>query len=76
MRLSPTVWSPDEAALTDGSSQTVASTRQAAQAFAGKEAFGKFTDATGVAVGLQAYVGRLPGVRFAIGLINAGLIGV
>ena len=31
MRLSPTVWSPDEAALTDGSSQTVASTRQAAR---------------------------------------------
>ena len=46
-----------------------------AQAFVGTQAFGKFTDAAGIAVGLEAYAGRLPGVLFAIGLIDASLIG-
>jgi Mn2+/Fe2+ NRAMP family transporter len=46
-----------------------------AQAFVGKAEFGKFTDAAGVAAGLEVYAGRLPGVLFAIGLIDASLIG-
>jgi NRAMP (natural resistance-associated macrophage protein)-like metal ion transporter len=45
------------------------------QAFVGKTGFGKFTDAGGVAAGLEAYAGRIPGVLFAIGLIDASLIG-
>ncbi len=47
----------------------------AAAAFAGRPGFGQFTDAGGVAAGLEAYSGRLPGVLFAIGLIDASLIG-
>ena len=46
-----------------------------AQAFVGTAGFGKFTDAGGVAAGIEAYAGRLPGVLFAIGLIDASLIG-
>jgi Mn2+/Fe2+ NRAMP family transporter len=46
-----------------------------AAAFAGRPEFGNFTDAAGVATGLQVHAGRLPGVLFAIGLIDASLIG-
>jgi len=46
-----------------------------AAAFEGQPEFGKFTDAAGVAVGLEAHAGRLVGVLFAIGLIDASLIG-
>ena len=47
----------------------------AAAAFSGSSEFGKFTDAAGIAAGLEAYAGRLPGMLFAIGLIDASLIG-
>ena len=47
----------------------------AAAAFSGSSEFGKFTDAAGIAAGLEAYAGRLPGTLFAIGLIDASLIG-
>lgn len=47
----------------------------AAAAFSGTQAFGNFTDAKGVAEGLEAHAGRLPGVLFAIALIDASLIG-
>lgn len=46
-----------------------------AQAFVGTAGYGNFTDAGGVAAGLQAHAGRLAGVLFAIGLIDASLIG-
>ena len=46
-----------------------------AAAFAGTAGFGHFTDAAGVARGLQAHAGRLAGVLFAIGLIDASVIG-
>ena len=46
-----------------------------AAAFVGRPEFGNFTDAAGVAAGLQAHAGRLAGVLFAIGLIDASLIG-
>jgi NRAMP (natural resistance-associated macrophage protein)-like metal ion transporter len=46
-----------------------------AAAFAGTAGFGHFTDAAGVARGLQAHSGRLAGVLFAIGLIDASIIG-
>jgi Mn2+/Fe2+ NRAMP family transporter len=44
-------------------------------AFAGSPGFGHFTDAGGVARGLEAHAGRLAGVLFAIGLIDASIIG-
>ncbi len=47
----------------------------AAAAFAGRPEFGNFTDAAGVAAGLEAHAGRVAGVLFAIGLIDASLIG-
>jgi NRAMP (natural resistance-associated macrophage protein)-like metal ion transporter len=47
----------------------------AAAAFEERPGFGNFTDAGGVAVGLQAVAGRVAGVLFAIGLIDASLIG-
>jgi NRAMP (natural resistance-associated macrophage protein)-like metal ion transporter len=47
----------------------------AAAAFEGHPGFGNFTDAGGVAVGLEAAAGRIAGVLFAIGLIDASLIG-
>ncbi|MDR3375573.1 MAG: divalent metal cation transporter [Ancalomicrobiaceae bacterium] len=47
----------------------------AAAAFADRPGFGAFTDAGGVAAGLEAYGGKLPGVLFTIGLIDASLIG-
>ncbi|MEW6438499.1 MAG: NRAMP family divalent metal transporter [Pseudomonadota bacterium] len=46
-----------------------------AAAFEGRAGFGNFTDAGGVAVGLEAAAGRTAGVLFAIGLIDASLIG-
>ena len=45
------------------------------QAFAGTAAAGKFTDAQGVADGLAAYAGHWAGIFFAIGLIDASIIG-
>ena len=46
-----------------------------AQAFVGTPGFGAFTDAGGIAVGLEKYAGRTAGVLFAIALIDAALIG-
>jgi len=47
----------------------------AAHTFAGQPEAGNFTDALGVANGLEKYFGRLPGVFFAIALIDASIIG-
>src|ERR1700723_1968189 len=47
----------------------------AAAAFSGTPEFGNFTDAGGVAAGLEQHVGRTAGVMFAIALIDAALIG-
>ncbi len=44
-------------------------------AFAHSAAFGHFTDAAGLASGLQAYAGRTAGVLFAIALLDASIIG-
>jgi Mn2+/Fe2+ NRAMP family transporter len=46
-----------------------------AQAFAGTPEAGQFIDAGAVAAGLAKYHGRLPGVLFAIALIDACIIG-
>ena len=46
-----------------------------AQAFAGTPEFGNFTDAGGIAAGLERYAGRTAGVLFAVALIDAALIG-
>jgi Mn2+/Fe2+ NRAMP family transporter len=46
-----------------------------AAAFAGTSGFGQFTDAAGLASGLQAYAGRAAGVLFAIALLDASIIG-
>jgi NRAMP (natural resistance-associated macrophage protein)-like metal ion transporter len=46
-----------------------------ATTFAGHEEFGNFQDAGAVASGLDKYVGRLPGVLFAVALIDACVIG-
>ena len=43
--------------------------------FSGQVEFGNFTDAAGVASGLEKYFGRVPGVFFAIALIDASIIG-
>ncbi|TDR72439.1 NRAMP family divalent metal transporter [Paludibacterium purpuratum] len=45
------------------------------QVFAGRPEFGNFMDAGAVAHGLGKYYGRLPGVLFAIALIDASIIG-
>lgn len=47
----------------------------AAHTFAGQTEFGNFTDAGGVAAGLEKYFGRTSGVFFAIALIDASIIG-
>ncbi len=47
----------------------------AAAAFEGTAGFGDFSDAGGVANGLEAHSGHLVGVLFAIALIDASLIG-
>jgi Mn2+/Fe2+ NRAMP family transporter len=46
-----------------------------AAAFVGTAQFGQFTDAAGVAVGLERHAGRIAGVLFAIALIDASIIG-
>lgn len=46
-----------------------------AATFAGRPEFGGFTDAAGIAAGLEKYAGRAAGVMFAIALIDAALIG-
>jgi Mn2+/Fe2+ NRAMP family transporter len=46
-----------------------------AAAFGGQTEFGNFTDAGGIAAGLDKYVGKVAGVMFAIALIDAALIG-
>jgi len=46
-----------------------------AAAFAGQPGAGHFTDAAGVAAGLQAHAGRVAGVLFAIALLDASIIG-
>jgi Mn2+/Fe2+ NRAMP family transporter len=46
-----------------------------AATFAGKPEFGNFTDAGAVAAGLEKYVGHVPGVLFALALIDASIIG-
>jgi NRAMP (natural resistance-associated macrophage protein)-like metal ion transporter len=46
-----------------------------AAAFTGQAEFGNFTDAGGIAAGLDKYVGRAAGVMFAIALIDAAMIG-
>ena len=46
-----------------------------AATFAGHPEFGNFTDAEGVAQGLQKYVGHVAGVLFALALIDASIIG-
>ncbi len=47
----------------------------ASETFAGRPEFGNFSDAAGVAGGLEKYFGRVPGVFFAIALIDASIIG-
>jgi Mn2+/Fe2+ NRAMP family transporter len=46
-----------------------------AAAFAGTPQFGHFTDAAGVAQGLEHRAGRIAGILFAIALIDASIIG-
>jgi NRAMP (natural resistance-associated macrophage protein)-like metal ion transporter len=43
--------------------------------FAGRPEFGNFTDAAGIAHGLGKYVSHLAGILFAIGLLDASIIG-
>jgi Mn2+/Fe2+ NRAMP family transporter len=47
----------------------------AAATFAGRPEFGHFADAGAVAAGLARYVGELPGILFALALIDACIIG-
>jgi NRAMP (natural resistance-associated macrophage protein)-like metal ion transporter len=47
----------------------------AAAAFSGTPEFGNFTDAGGVAAGLEKHVGSTAGVLFALALIDASIIG-
>jgi NRAMP (natural resistance-associated macrophage protein)-like metal ion transporter len=46
-----------------------------AATFAGHSEFGNFTDAGGVASGLEKYVGKIAGILFAVALIDASIIG-
>jgi Mn2+/Fe2+ NRAMP family transporter len=46
-----------------------------AAAFAHAPGLGHFTDASGLASGLQAYAGRAAGVLFAVALLDASIIG-
>jgi len=46
-----------------------------AQVFVGHPEFGNFTDAGAIAAGIAKYHGRLPGVLFAVALIDASIIG-
>ena len=47
----------------------------AAATFSGHSEFGNFTDAGGVALGLEKYVSKTAGVLFAVALIDASIIG-
>ncbi|MBV8133762.1 MAG: divalent metal cation transporter [Alphaproteobacteria bacterium] len=47
----------------------------AAATFAGHPEFGGFSDAGGVALGLEQYAGKVPAVLFALALIDACIIG-
>ena len=47
----------------------------AAATFAGHSEFGNFTDAGGVALGLEKYAGKTAGILFAVALIDASIIG-
>ena len=47
----------------------------AAATFARHSEFGNFTDAGGVAMGLEKYVGKTAGILFAVALIDASIIG-
>jgi len=47
----------------------------AAATFAGHPEFGAFSDAGGVAVGLERYAGKVPAVLFALALLDACIIG-
>jgi Mn2+/Fe2+ NRAMP family transporter len=47
----------------------------AAATFVGRPEFGNFADAGAVSAGLEKYAGRLPGVLFALALIDASVIG-
>jgi Mn2+/Fe2+ NRAMP family transporter len=46
-----------------------------ATAFAGTHGVGNFTDAAGIARGLEAHAGKVAGVLFAIALLDASVIG-
>jgi hypothetical protein len=46
-----------------------------AAVFAGTPQFGNFTDAGGVAAGIEKYAGQVPGVLFALALMDASIIG-
>ncbi|MGA2792742.1 MAG: Nramp family divalent metal transporter [Roseiarcus sp.] len=46
-----------------------------AATFAGQSEFGNFTDAGGMAAGIDKYAGKAAGVMFAIALMDAALIG-
>jgi NRAMP (natural resistance-associated macrophage protein)-like metal ion transporter len=46
-----------------------------AAVFGGTAAFGRFTDAAGIAQGLVAHSGRIAGVLFAVALLDASIIG-
>jgi Mn2+/Fe2+ NRAMP family transporter len=47
----------------------------AAEVFSGRPEAGNFTDATGIAIGLERYAGKLPAILFALALIDACIIG-
>ena len=47
----------------------------AAATFAGRPEFGAFSDAGGVATGLERYAGKVPAVLFALALLDACIIG-
>jgi Mn2+/Fe2+ NRAMP family transporter len=46
-----------------------------AETFVGKPEFGNFADAGAVASGIGKYFGRVPGIMFAVALIDASIIG-
>jgi NRAMP (natural resistance-associated macrophage protein)-like metal ion transporter len=46
-----------------------------AAVFAGTRGYGQFTDASGIAHGLEAYSGRTAGALFAVALLDAAIIG-
>jgi Mn2+/Fe2+ NRAMP family transporter len=46
-----------------------------AATFAGTSGFGSFSDAAGIATGLEHHVGKVAGVLFAIALLDASIIG-